>query len=79
VANNDVKYDAIYPELAVVGKVAHENLAGIQWASKFAPPDGDGLLIVSKREDPHAGAVIYLSRGRVETAVPSNYQNVVIQ
>jgi len=79
-AKNAVKYDAGYPELAVVGKVPRENFAGIEWVGKPpAPADGDGLLIVRKPNDLRSGTVIYLSGGRTEAAVPVNYLNVGIQ
>lgn len=77
---NDVKYDAAYRELALVGMVPHSNFPGIQWVgTPPPPPDGDGLLIVRNRDDLRSGAVIYLSNGRLETAVPTSYLSVGIQ
>jgi hypothetical protein len=79
IANNDVQYDAGYAQLALAGKVLHENMAAIPWVGNPPPADGDGLLIVRKGEDLGSGAVIYLSGGRVATAAPSSYLNVRIQ
>jgi hypothetical protein len=79
VAGNEIKYDAGYPELAVVGKVPRANFAGMSWLGSPPPPDGDGLLLVRKREDLRSATVIYLSNGRLETAVPTSYLNVGIQ
>jgi hypothetical protein len=76
---NEVKYDAGYQELAAIGRVPRSNLAGIPWTSTLRPPDGDGLLLVRKSDDPRSGTVIYFSGGRMETAAPTNYQNVGIQ
>jgi hypothetical protein len=79
IANNEVKYDAGYPVLALVGKLPHDNFAGITWVGQAAPPDGDGVLIVRKREDLRSGVVVYLSGGRLASAVPSSYLDVRIQ
>jgi hypothetical protein len=78
-AGNETKYDAVYPQLAVVGVVPHANLAGMPWVGSPPPADGDGLLLVRKHGDLGSGTVIYLSNGRVETAVPTSYLNVGIQ
>lgn len=79
-ARNDVKYDAVYPDLAVVGMVPRANFSSASWVGGTAPvPDGDGILLVRKSDDPGSGTVIYLRDGRAESAVPVNYRNLGIQ
>ncbi|MCI0352861.1 MAG: hypothetical protein L0Z53_25855 [Acidobacteriales bacterium] len=78
-AGGNVAYDAGYPELAIAGIVPRANFSGIQWVGSPPPPDGDGLLLVRKRVDVRSATVIYLSKGRLETAVPTSYLNVGIQ
>jgi hypothetical protein len=80
VAGNSVKYDAAYSELAIVGLVPRANFSGIPWVGGKAPtPDGDGILLVRKRDDPRSSTVIYLREGQAEAAVPVDYRNVGIQ
>ena len=80
IADNDVKYDSAYPELAVAGLVPRANFSSAAWVGGTAPvPDGDGILLARKTDDPGSGTVIYLRGGRAETAVPVNYRNLGIQ
>jgi hypothetical protein len=74
------RYDTNFSPLAVVARVPKGALDGIQWTDMPpATPDGDGLLIVRKGNDPLAAVVIMLIKGKVITAHPPNYQDLRLQ
>jgi hypothetical protein len=71
-------YDAEYPEIAGMARIPKESIAGIDWG-KYPPqgtPDGDGLLIIRKREDPASGLVLFADERRIVSAVPVNYTQI---
>jgi hypothetical protein len=74
-ANGQDRYDIRYPTLAIATRVSKSNISRVEWLG--APPndvDGDGLLIVRSADDPKSSLVVFLSHGRLVTAVPTNYQ-----
>ncbi|HEV2022394.1 MAG TPA: hypothetical protein VGQ94_07675 [Terriglobales bacterium] len=74
------KYDTNFSPLAVVARVPKSALDGVQWTDMPAStPDGDGLLIVRKGNDPLAAVVVMLIKGKVITAHPANYQDLHLQ
>jgi hypothetical protein len=74
------RYDTNFSALAVVTRVPKGALDGIQWTDMpLSTPDGDGLLIVRKGNDPLAAVVIMLIKGKVITAHPPNYQDLHLQ
>jgi hypothetical protein len=71
-------YDAEYPSIVGMARIPKEAIAGIDWG-KYPPqgtPDGDGLLIIRKREDPTAGLVLFVNERRIVSSVPVNYQQI---
>ena len=71
-------YDAEYPVIAGVARVPKESIADIEWGKN--PPqgtaDGDGLLIIRKRDDPASGLMLFASERRIVSAVPVNYTQI---
>ena len=78
---NEEKLDITYPSLAIAGRVAHDNFPTIQWQGKppVLPPDGDGLLVVLKADDPASGIIFYTRSRQIVTLAPANYQNVSVE
>lgn len=74
------KYDNNFGPLAVVGRVPKSAMTDIHWTDMpAATPDGDGLLIVRKGNDPLAATVVMLLNGKVTIAHPPNYQDLLLQ
>ena len=71
-------YDAEYPEIVGLARIPKEAIADIDWG-KYPPqgtPDGDGLLLIRKREDPASGLVLFVNERRIVSAVPVNYTQI---
>ena len=71
-------YDAEYPEVVGVSRIPNEAIANIDWG-KYPPqgtPDGDGLLLMRKREDRSSGLVLFASGPRIVSAVPVDYTSI---
>jgi hypothetical protein len=71
-------YDAEYPEVVGLARIPKESIADIDWG-KYPPQgsaDGDGLLIIRKRDDPSSGLVLFASGPRIVSAVPVNYTSI---
>jgi len=74
------RYDTNFGSLAVVARVPKSALEGVQWTDMPAnTPDGDGLLIVRKGNDPLAAVVVMLIKGKFTTAHPPNYQDLRLE
>ena len=65
-----VRFDKVYPSIAVMTRVQKTNLETIPWQGTppFAPSDGDGLLIVSNYDDPKSASIIYIYKKHVLTS-----------
>jgi hypothetical protein len=74
------RYDTNFSSLAVVARVPKAALDGISWTDMPASaPEGDGLLIVRKGNDPLAVVVVLLVKGKFVSAHPPNYQDLKLQ
>lgn len=74
---DQVRYDVKYPNIGLLSVVPKNNLSRIQWKTlNPAPPDGDGLLLLRNPQDRSSGLVLYFSDGKLESAVPSDYQAI---
>ena len=74
------KYDNNFSPLAVVARVPKGALADLQWADKFSgTPDGDGLLVVRKADDPGSAIIVMLSGGKAVTGRPTDYRTLRLQ
>lgn len=77
IANDELVYDTKYPKLAIASKFSKYNWNTTPWKAAPANPAGDGLLLVTKKDDP--GLVLYWDGRRMSTAVPENYQRMNLQ
>lgn len=74
------RYDNVFSPLALVARIPKSALADIQWTDKFSgTPDGDGLLIVRKADDPATALVVMLTGGKAVTARPPDYRDLHLQ
>lgn len=73
-------YDNNFYPLALVARVPKSALDGIQWEDKASGvPDGDGLLVVRKADDPATASLVMLSKGKSFTRNPHNYRDLHLQ
>jgi hypothetical protein len=79
IADDQLVSDMHYPKLAVAAKYSKYNWTNTQWVAPPATPAGDGLLIVSHKDDPKSAMVLFWNGRRVDNAVPQNYQRVNLQ
>lgn len=78
--NSEPKYDVTYSEVAAVVRIRAQALSEIEWASApVSQPDGDGLLLVMRADDPASGVVLYSHGGRVFSAAPADYQRIPLE
>lgn len=74
------RYDSNFSPLALVARVPKSALADIPWTDKFSgTPDGDGLLIVRKADDPSTAIIVMLTGGKAVTAHPPDYRTLRLQ
>ncbi len=66
--------DVAYLHLAIAARVPNSVLSGAAWRSAVpSQPDGDGLLLVQRSDDPTSASVIILNSGRPYQALPEDY------
>jgi hypothetical protein len=79
IADDQLVSDVHYPKLAVAARYSKYNWNSTQWVTPPATPAGDGILIVTRKEDPKSGMVLFFNGKRVDTVIPQNYQRVNLQ
>jgi len=78
-ADDQLVSDVHYPKLAVAARYSKYNWNSTQWVTPPATPAGDGILIVTRKEDPKSGIVLFFNGKRIDNAIPQNYQRVNLQ
>ena len=74
------RYDATFSEIAIVARVRRGVVGAIQWVGDApAAPDGDGLLIVRSATDRASGLILFAKGNRVVSAVPRDYENIILE
>jgi hypothetical protein len=79
IADDQLVSDVHYPKLAVAARYSKYNWNSTQWVTPPATPSGDGILIVTRKEDPKSGMVLFFNGKRIDNAIPQNYQRVNLQ
>lgn len=79
--NGEVRYDVTLPELALAARIPKDNLSSIEWIGRppVSKPDGDGLLLVRRFQDPSTAMVLYASGVQIITARPKNFQAIQLR
>jgi hypothetical protein len=80
-AGNENRYDTKFPYIGLAARVPRESVDSIRWAGGVAPVgvDGDGLLLLRKKDDPSSAIVLFLSGHGIVSASPLNYQNISLE
>jgi hypothetical protein len=79
IADGQLVSDVRYPRLAVAAKFSKYNWNTTQWVTAPVDPAGDGLILVTRKDDPKSALVLFWNGKRVDNAVPQNYQRVNLQ
>jgi hypothetical protein len=79
IADDQLVSDMRYPKVLVAAKFSKYNWNSTQWATAPVNPTGDGLMIVTRKDDPKSGMVLFWNGRRLDNAVPQNYQRVNLQ
>jgi len=79
IADDQLVSDVRYPKVAVAAKFSKYNWNTTKWATAPVSPTGDGLMIVTRKDDPKSGMVLFWNGRRIDNAVPENYQRVNLQ
>ena len=80
-AGNENRYDTKFPYIGLAVRVPKESVNSIKWAGGKAPEgvDGDGLLLLRKKDDPSSAIVLFLSGRGIVSASPANYQDISLE
>ncbi|HEX9121703.1 MAG TPA: hypothetical protein VF840_14305 [Terriglobales bacterium] len=80
-ADNENRYDTKFPYIGLAVRVPKESVNSIKWAGSKAPEgvDGDGLLLLRKKDDPSSAIVLFLSGRGIVSASPANYQDINLE
>jgi hypothetical protein len=80
-ADNENRYDTKFPYIGMAVRVPKEKVNSINWAGGKAPEgvQGDGLLLLRKKDDPSSAIVLFLSGRGIVSASPANYQEINLE
>jgi hypothetical protein len=77
IINGQVRYDVKYSNIGLLSVIPKDNLSKIQWkTSNPAQSDGDAFFLLRNPQDRSSGLVLYFSDGKLESAIPSDYQTI---
>ena len=79
IADGQLVSDVRYPKVAVAAKFSKYNWKTTQWTTAPNDPTGDGIMLVTRKDDPKSGMVLFWNGKRLDNAVPQNYQRVNLQ
>jgi hypothetical protein len=79
IADGQLVSDVRYPMLAVAARFSKYNWNTTQWATAPLNPTGDGIMLVTHKDDPKSAMVLFWNGKRLDNAVPQNYQRVNLQ
>jgi hypothetical protein len=72
------RYDSKFPYVGIAARIPKAVVNSIEWVGGKPPVgmDGDGLLIVRKKDDLRSGLVLFLSGHGIVSAAPVDYQKI---
>src|SRR5436305_10844298 len=79
IADGQLVSDVRYPKLAVAAKFSKYNWKTTHWTTAPLNPTGDAITLVTRKDDPKSGMVLFWNGKRLDNAVPQNYQRVNVQ
>lgn len=79
--DRESRYDTFLPQVAFFTKVPRGSMSSIEWMgdAKLPAPEGDGVLVVRRFDDPASGTVFFRSGVRVLSMSPKDYRSISLR
>ncbi len=79
--NGRVRFDATLPEVAIAARMPKDRISSIDWRGRapIGAPDGDGILVIQRYQDPSSALVFFSSGVRLLTGHPRDFHTVSLQ
>ena len=76
-SSGQLMYDATFASLMAVARIPKRDFPGVQWSiAPAGDPDGDGLVLVTHREDPASSVILFSHDGHIVSGSPADYQTL---
>lgn len=79
--NNQERYDAEMPQIAAAGRVSKDRISSMEWRGRgpSGSPNGDGIIVVQRYNDPSSAIVFFLSGPKLLTGVPKDFRAISLE
>jgi hypothetical protein len=73
-----MRFDAVMPQIDVLSKISKDRINAVEWRGRppASSPDGDGILVVQRYNDPSSAIIFFVSGLRLMSAVPKDFRTV---
>jgi hypothetical protein len=78
--NNQKRYDAEMPEIDAAGHISKSRIGSVEWRGRGpnSEPNGDGIILIQRYNDPTSAIVFFMSGNKLLTAVPKDFHNITL-
>ena len=75
------RYDAELPQVAIAGRISKDRLGSVEWRGRgpSGSPDGDGIIVIQRYNDPSSAIVFFLSGPKLLTGVPKDFRALSLE
>ena len=79
--NNQKRYDADMPQIDAAGRISKGSLSSVEWRGRGlgSAPNGDGIILIQRYNDPGSAIVFFMSGPKLLTAVPKDFRNLSLE
>ena len=79
--NSQERYDAEMPQIAALGRISKDRISSIEWRGRgpSGAPNGDGILVIQRYNDPSSAIVFFLSGSKLLTGVPKDFRVISLE
>jgi len=79
--NNQERYDAEMPQIAAAGRVSKDRISSMEWRGRgpSGSPNGDGIIVIQRYNDPSSAIVFFLSGPKLLTGVPKDFRAISLE
>ncbi len=81
ICKNNVRYDAKFPNVGGIARIAKDSISNINWEAGSAPEpvDGDGLLLVRHVGDSTSAMVLFIRGNTTVFGTPKQYDSITLR
>ncbi|MGZ4787636.1 MAG: hypothetical protein ACXVZV_10785 [Terriglobales bacterium] len=78
--NNQEKYDAEMA-IAAAGRITKDRISSVEWRGRgpSGAPNGDGIIVIQRYNDPSSAIVFFLSGSKLLTGVPKDFRVISLE